>query len=484
VARAAFERERRALPAAPAPAAGEGEPLVFVSGGAPLPGHEIRIVDDAGHELPDRREGQVEFRGPSATRGYLRNERATRALRDGDWLRTGDLGYVAEGELFVTGRNKDVIIRAGRHVFPYELEELVGGVPGVRRGGVAVFAHASHEGGTEKLVVVAETRLGADDDRQRAALRGRIEGQAAALLGAAPDEIVLAPPRTVPKTSSGKIRRAACRDLYLRGQLGARPSVRRQVVALAAHALVPLGRRTFQRLGALAYAVWFWACWAALAVPAWVLALAVPGGRARWRAVSAVARAFFAAAGIRVDLEGRARLAARPSVLVLNHASNLDSMALLAVLPPGFSFVAKRELARNPLLRPALRRLGVVLVERFDPQRSVEDAARMEATLRAGRSLVVFPEGTNRRIPGLFPFHLGAFLAAAQTGAPLVPAGITGTRAVLRPDQSFPRRSDAPIRIAVLPALAAGAGSWSAAVALRDGARRAIAGATGETLVG
>ena len=125
VERAPFEAQGRAI------AASETSPgaLAFVSSGRPIARHEVRVVDDMGRELPDRRLGQVQFRGPSATSGYFRNEPATRALRDGDWLNTGDLGYVADGELHVTGRSKDVIIRAGRHVFPYEVEELVGAIP-------------------------------------------------------------------------------------------------------------------------------------------------------------------------------------------------------------------------------------------------------------------------------------------------------------------------------------------------------------------
>jgi 1-acyl-sn-glycerol-3-phosphate acyltransferase len=477
VVRAPFEREGRAEPAA----AGTSDGPVFVSAGRPIPGHELRIVDDAGHELPDRREGDVEFRGPSSTSGYLRNPRATAALlaRGEGWLATGDRGYVAEGELYLTGRKKDVIIRAGRHVFPYELEEIVGGIPGVRRGGVAVFSCPDEARGTEKLVIVAETR--AVDADERAALRSRIESQAAASLDAGVEEVVLVPPRTVPKTSSGKTRRAACRELYLRGELGTERSVRRQLLGLAARTVGPLLRRAARRAGALGYAAWFWLCFGLAGVPAWVLAN-VLRGRAAWRAVAGVVRVFFAVVGVPIRLRGREHLPSGPALLAFNHASNLDAIVLLAVLPPGLSFVAKSELGRSRLFRRALTRLGVLFVERFDPKQGVEDTARLEASVRAGASLVVFPEGTNRRIPGLFPFHLGAFQIAARAGVPIVPGGLVGTRAVLRADQAFPRR--APIEITLLPALRAEGESWDAALGLRDRVREAIAKAAGEALVG
>jgi 1-acyl-sn-glycerol-3-phosphate acyltransferase len=477
VVRSAFERDGRAEPAA----AGATDGPVFVSVGCPIPGHEVRVVDDAGHELPDRRVGDLEFRGPSSTSGYLRNPRATAALlaraADG-WLATGDRGYVAEGELYITGRRKDLIIRAGRHVSPYELEELVGAMPGVRRGGVAVFACPDERSGTDKVIVVAETRL--QNAAELAALRERIESEAGTALDTGVEEIIFVPPRAVPKTSSGKIRRGACRDLYLRGELGVERSIKRQLLALGARTVVPLVRRAAARVRALSYAGWFWCCFVSATLAACALANLM-SGRAGWRAVAGVARGFFAVVGIPVRLRGRENLPSGPSVLVFNHASNLDAIALLTVLPPGLSIVAKSELGRNPLVRRGLDRLGVLFVERSDGRRAVEDAARLEAKVRGGGALVVFPEGTNRRIPGLFPFHLGAFLIAARTGSPIVPGAIEGTRAVLRADQAFPRR--APIEVTLLPPVFATADSWEAAVALRDGVRDAIAQRAHEALV-
>jgi 1-acyl-sn-glycerol-3-phosphate acyltransferase len=482
IARAPFERDGRAEPAG-SEAADAADAIVQVSVGRPLPGHEVRVVDGAGHELPDRREGDIQFRGPSSTSGYLRNPAATAALTGGRaggeaWLETGDRGYVADGELYISGRRKDVIIRAGRHVFPYELEEIVGAIPGVRRGGVAVFSCPNEAAGTEKLVVVAETR--AADAPAKSELSAQIQARAAAWLEAGVEEVVLVPPRTVPKTSSGKTRRGTCRELYLRGELGAPRSVRRQLLALGARTLAPLLRRAAARAGGAAYAGWFWLCFAVCAMPSWALANLLPRAAA-WRAVGGIVRAFFALCGIPVRLAGRPALPARPCLLAFNHASNLDALALLAVLPPGFSFVAKSELGGNPLLRRALRRLGVLFVERFDAKRGLEDTARLEAAVRGGGSLIVFPEGTNRRIPGLFPFRMGAFQIAARTGAPIVPGAIVGTRAVLRPDQSFPRR--AAIEVTLLAPIGAESQSWDASLQLRDRVRAAIAETTGEALV-
>ena len=175
----------------------------MVASGQPLPGHEIRIVDKAGHEVGERREGRLEFRGPSATIGYFNNEAKTRELIREGWLDSGDRAYMAGGDVFITGRIKDIIIRAGRHLYPQEIEEAIGFIPGMRKGCVAVFGAADPRSGTEQVVVVAETSE--TDAAIRAALKSQAQEITTDISGTPADEIVLAPPRTAPKTSSGKI---------------------------------------------------------------------------------------------------------------------------------------------------------------------------------------------------------------------------------------------------------------------------------------
>jgi acyl-CoA synthetase (AMP-forming)/AMP-acid ligase II/acyl carrier protein len=190
--------------------------LEFVACGQPLPGYQIRIVDATGRELPEREEGRLEFQGPSATSGYLRNPEATQCLFDGAWLDSGDLAYVAEGDVYLTSRVKDIIIRGGRNIYPYELEETVGDIPRIRKGCVAVFSSPDPAFGTERVIVVAETREEETDTLE--ALHTQVLGVATDLLGMPPDDVVLAPPHTVLKTSSGKIRRAAVRELFETGR--------------------------------------------------------------------------------------------------------------------------------------------------------------------------------------------------------------------------------------------------------------------------
>ena len=470
--------DRRALAVsgeALAARADDATALRFACCGKPLPGHELRIVGPDKRELPERHEGRIQFRGPSATSGYFRNAAATRDLFDGDWLDTGDLGYTAGGELFVTGRVKDIIIRGGQHVHPYEVEDAVGRIPGVRKGCVAVFGVPDSASGTEKVVVLAETRLpvGAGHD----ALRASIASAALALLGTPADEVVIAPPHAVLKTSSGKIRRAASREAYLRALARGRgPVASGAIAAFFASLLVAQLRRGARRAMQLAYGAYVWTLTALLGTVALPAAL-LP----RWRhaALRALARTLLRASGLPVTVKGLENIPrSGATVIVTNHASYIDGPLLFALLPVRARLVAKSELAGNPVLAFVLRAAGVVFVERFDLERSAEDARRLAALAREGEALVFFAEGTFTRAPGLMPFHMGAFVTAVESGAAVIPLALRGTRSVLRGDQWLPRR--APVRVEAGTPRQAGGGDWRSAALLRENVRAEILAACGE----
>jgi len=174
-----------------------------------------------------------------------------------------------------------------------------------------------------------------------------------------------------------------------------------------------------------------------------------------------------------------------PCVIVSNHASYLDSYVLVAAVPFAFSFVAKGELAASWINRLFLNRIQTEYVERFDRQKGIEDARRISLAARKGRSLMFFAEGTFTRMPGLLPFHMGAFLAAAEAGVPVVPIAIRGTRSILLGDTWFPRRGMIAVTIGkpIEPEkFAEGSASelWKAAIALRDASREHILRYCGE----
>jgi 1-acyl-sn-glycerol-3-phosphate acyltransferase len=165
-------------------------------------------------------------------------------------------------------------------------------------------------------------------------------------------------------------------------------------------------------------------------------------------------------------------------VLASNHQSYLDVAALIEAVDRPMAFVAKRAFTRNLFARLPLERLGTLFVDRFDLVRGAADAGRFAAVLQGGQPLAFFPEGTFRERPGLLPFRMGAFMAAAGAGVPLLPVALSGTRALMPGSSFFPRPGRAAVVIGE-PLPPAGR-EWHDAVALRDTARAWISAHCGD----
>ena len=473
VKREALSRRGTAEPAPP----DDSNAIEVIACGRPVPGHEIRIVDDAGRELDERREGRLEFRGPSATSGYFRNEAKTRELfRDG-WLDSGDRAYMANGDVFITGRIKDIIIRAGQHIYPHEVEEAVGDIAGAIKGGVAVFGVADPASGTERIVVLAETTQADAAERDR--LKARARTVVTDIVGSPPDDIVLVGPGTVPKTSSGKIRRAAAKEHYLAQRFDLpRRALRWQIARLWLAGVGGRLTRLRRATGEYLYAAWWWAVlgiWVAIGT---VAIFVLPRRSWRWAAVRALARAALFAMGVPLSVQGIERLPKRGGVVVFNHSSYADAIVVAAVLPGEPAYLAKNELSGQRFAGPLLRRLGVLFVDRHDLAGGLADTAAATALAREGRILVVFPEGTFTRQAGLLEFFTGAFKIASEAGLPVYPGVLRGTRSMLRSDQWFPRW--ARIEVEVLEPVAPSGTDFASILRLRDDVRQAVLARCGE----
>jgi len=469
---------------------GESDPagLEFVSCGEPLPGHQIRIVDATDRELPERREGSLQFSGPSTTTGYFRNPDKTKELFHGLWLDSGDKAYLAEGNVYITGRSKDIIIKAGRNIYPVELEEAIGKVEGVRDGNVAVFGAKSGDSSTERLIVLAETRK--KDEQAQENIRITINTIVSDLAGSPPDEVVLAPPNTVLKTSSGKIRRNASRDLFEKGLIGKeQQAVWLQLTRFTLKALQPRVRQFIQQAKATLYACWCWIIYGLLAPVVALLVLLLPAESLRWSVMRLAANILAGLTGTKIMLHGLENLPdkTRPCIFVSNHASYLDGYVLAAVLDRPFSFIAKAELKSKVLIHILLKRIGTLFVERFDQQKGLEDAKVITEKGGAGHSLFFFPEGTFMRMPGLLPFRMGAFESAARVNIPVVPIALRGTRSILRAGSWFPRHGSISVTIGspIAPHTPdMPQETWAAAIQLRDKTRQWILNHCGEPDLG
>jgi 1-acyl-sn-glycerol-3-phosphate acyltransferase len=474
IAREPFERAREIRPAV----RGDPRALRFVSCGRPLAHHDVRIVDRSDQPVGERVEGRIYFRGPSVTRGYFRNPASTRTAMHDGWMDSGDLGYHADGELFVTGREKDLIIQGGRNLCAEEIEATASQVPGVRPHCVAAFGIPDPATGTERVVVIAETRE--RDPTRREAIQRAVRDALVTGVGTPPDIVVVAEPRTVLKTSSGKIRRSAMREAYIHGSLGAHRRVLAQRARLLMSAAGAWIRRFVGRLGGMVFTAWILLV-LLLSLPAlWgYLAVRRPGRHAD-RAAKWWSRFVLAACGVPPRVVGLEHLRGLgSSVLVANHASYIDPVVLMAAIPVEFHFVAKRALLQYPIVGTVIQKAEHLTIERAGLSDRLAGADQVEGHLRGGDRLVIFAEGTFVRAPGLLPFRLGAFRAAVDTGRPIVPVALAGTRQVF-PDGTWLFRH-APITVTIGAPMEPHAGGWPEMVRLRDAAVDHIARACDES---
>jgi fatty-acyl-CoA synthase len=232
----AFDGDRLFSESVAAPVADEAESAVrLVSCGPSFPGHEIVIfppedTDGTSAPLPERQVGEIRIKGPSVMHGYWEDAERTRDTFAGAYMRTGDLGFLHDGELYICGRSKEVIILNGRNYYPQDLEWEASRVPGVRKGNVIAFGTADASGEREKVVLAFEVQ-----DVAVAPEQAKAHGQAVAALvrkavqegtGLTLDDVVPLAAGALPKTSSGKLQRTRTRELYEVGELATRRSAR------------------------------------------------------------------------------------------------------------------------------------------------------------------------------------------------------------------------------------------------------------------
>jgi acyl carrier protein len=438
-----FEREGRAQPAEP----GDTNVVRFVANGKPMPGHEVRLVDDENRLLGERVQGRVFFRGPSRTSGYFRNPQATAAIMTEDgWMDSGDLGYWANGELFITGRLKDCIIKSGRNILPQEVEAATAEVAGVRRGCIAAFGALDEESGTERLVVAAETRATRPEELAR--IEADVIQKIDSVLGIPPDHVVLVRPQAIPKTSSGKIRRNETRSLYLSGKLDAgkrAPWV--QIVRLRFEHFGSWLRLTLRRAGGWVRRATTSAVLLGTAGVAGLAARLVSDRKSAARIVAWAARGILASSGWKVAVEGDGGTPnGKPAVFIANRAGVYDPLVLAASLPSHFlvadatalnALPGAAEFLLKPLVAPALK--GKVA----PPGGTLRERIRL--ALESGHSVMVFAESAVGSPAHKCRFRLDALQAATSLDCTILPVALAGTSELFQARRRA--RSGARLRI-------------------------------------
>ncbi len=420
-----FETEGRAVPAEP----DDTNVVRFVANGRPMPGHEIKIVDEQGNEVGERVQGRVFFRGLSRTPGYFRNPKATAAITTEDgWMDSGDLAYWADGEIFVTGRVKDLIIKSGRNIVPQEVEAAAAEVPGVRRGCIAAFGLTDEATGTERLVVAAETRATRADELEKIELA--VLEKIDSVLGIPPDLVLLVRPHAIPKTSSGKIRRNETRNLYLSGKLNASkraPWV--QIVRLKFEHFGSWLRLGTRRMTARLQRTYNAVMMLGAATFAGVFARLAPGKKTAAQIVQSAARFILKSSGEPIALRGMERITnGKASVFVANRAGAFDPLVLAAALETPLLLADSTPLNSLPraprfLLAPLV--VPMLAGNALPPGGTMRD--RMAEALKSGISVLVFPDSALGATPARSRFRLEAIHAAAAAGCAIQPIGVRGT---------------------------------------------------------
>jgi 1-acyl-sn-glycerol-3-phosphate acyltransferase len=300
-------------------------------------------------------------------------------------------------------------------------------------------------------------------------------------IGVPPDLVVIDRPGTVLKTPSGKIRHSAIRDAYVRGTLGRRRPLAVQQMRLAVADVRARAARLANGAGRFLFTAYVLAIVVPTLTLLWICLLVGPSGRRADKAAKSWCRMALAVCGLRPRVTGIEHLdGLGAAILAANHASYIDSVVLMATIPTDFRFLAKRHLADYPLIGTVIRRVGHVTIDKATVAQQLSGADVLARQLREGQQMLVFPEGTFLRPPELLPFRLGAFKAAVETGRPIVPIALRGTRPVLPAYTYLFRRG--PIDVIVgAPLVPAGQG-WQEMVRLRDEARLAIARGCGEPM--
>jgi len=344
--------------------------------------------------------------------------------------------------------------------------------------------------GTEKLVIVAESRE--SDALRRSAISAAIMQEVSQGLGLPPDRVELIPTGSIPKTSSGKLRREETRELYMSGTLHAKKApawvqIARLGTSSTLRNLLGNTKNSLRRTAEILYGIYFDLLFVVCIIPATAGLLLIRDHRAAGRYTSSALKVLFFLSGTRVRVVGKEYMdAPGAKIYAANHTSYFDVLPLMMGLGVPYRFIAKKEVHKMPFVGTFLRTMGHLSFVRDDADSRRDAAQQIVSCVRAGDSVFVFPEGTFVPEEGVRPFQLGAFSSCVATGVPIIPVSIAGARHFLRDGTFLPRPTSITITLSppLFPKISpADSSNWHEVVRLRDAAREQISRYCGEPLL-
>lgn len=462
-----FERKQQAIPS-------ESEfHLQFVFCGKVLPNHQIRIVNEEEEVLPERYVGNIQFRGPSSMQGYWNDTHATSLVYHDGWWDTGDLGYMADGEIVITGRKKDIIIKAGRNYIAADIENAVAAVSGIRRGCVVAFSVNHVERKKEELIVIAET------SKVEKNLLHEINNKINEAINIFADEIILVPPKTIPKTSSGKLQRSACKKKYLDNTLMRKPS--RLSVQIGKLVFKNTFNKTlrFLKFGRRLFQTMYVGMWVLGTFPFLYFLVLFASKKVSRQIVGSWFRMLFFVNFVPVKVQGKENAAKfSQQIFIANHSSYMDIVFLLAVLPRNITIICKKSLLKIPVLKTFIKKLDYLPIEKYDQNQAVDDVLLIRERLDKHESILLFPEGAFNNTKGLRAFKMGAFKLAVETKIPITPVITQGLREFL-PRKAWLFKFN-PLKVVIAQPLITCEAGWQGMVSLKHEAYSVILDKCGE----
>ncbi len=438
----------------------------YVNCGEVVGNNDIRIADSDGVVLKDRQIGKIQFSRPSSFEDDSRR-----------WISSGDYGYTVNKSLFVIGREQGLIyLKESKQCYAKVIENLVGMLPDINANSVAAFNDSN-----ENYILVVETTV--DSASQHSNVREIVSKKLKQSGISTPEKIIFLKNNSLPRTLSGKIKRFQCKKDYENNSLGRElsPSLIQKIKVKSKKIWNILSGKIKFSLRVI-YTFYVGIILVLTGPPGWIIIMCLPR-KLGAKFLKLWCKFLFASmfCPIKYSEDPSVGESKTPIVYTANHTGYLDIVALISVLPSDISYIGKQELSDVGFLKKLMQHLGYIFVNPVDFTKTPGEIAEITETVKSGRSVLIFAEGTFTYATGLRPFKMGTFKIAAETMSPVCPVSIQGVRTVLRDGSCMFRPNFIKIHVSSL--IFPVENSWSESLRLRDEAYKAIADNCGEKTI-